>query len=67
MSWDRLWDAQIESEARPQWAQITGPLAAEGPAQNSSAKLGTVFEEADETLYWLEVMEEAGLLPAGKL
>jgi four helix bundle protein len=32
-----------------------------------SSKLGTVLEEADETLYWLEVIEEAELLPAGKL
>jgi len=32
-----------------------------------SAKLGTVLEEADETLYWLEVTEEAELLPGGKL
>lgn len=32
-----------------------------------AAKLGTVLEEADETLYWLEVTEEAELLPTGKL
>jgi four helix bundle protein len=32
-----------------------------------SAKLGTVLEEADETLYWLEVTEEAELLPREKL
>lgn len=32
-----------------------------------TAKLGTVLEEADETLYWLEIIEEAGLLPADQL
>ncbi|RYD73166.1 MAG: four helix bundle protein [Verrucomicrobiaceae bacterium] len=31
------------------------------------AKLGTVEEEADETLYWLEMIIEAGLFPAAKL
>lgn len=32
-----------------------------------AAKLGTVLEEADETLFWLEVIEEAELLSAKKL
>jgi four helix bundle protein len=31
------------------------------------AKLSVVEEEADETLYWLEVLSEAGLVPAHKL
>jgi four helix bundle protein len=30
-------------------------------------KLKTVEEEADETLYWLEVLIEAGLLPEARL
>lgn len=31
------------------------------------AKLGIVEEEADETLYWLELLIESGLVPAEKL
>ena len=31
------------------------------------AKMGIVEEEADETLFWLEVLEESGLVTAAKL
>ncbi len=31
------------------------------------AKLGIVLEEADETLYWLEVIVETDLLPEARL
>jgi four helix bundle protein len=31
------------------------------------AKLGIVEEEADETLYWMELLVESGLLPAAQL
>jgi four helix bundle protein len=31
------------------------------------AKLGIVEEEADETLYWLELLIEAGLMPESRL
>ncbi len=31
------------------------------------AKLGIVEEEADETLYWLEILIEAELMPADRL
>ena len=31
------------------------------------SKLGTVEEEADETLFWLEMIEEAGMIPSNKL
>lgn len=31
------------------------------------AKLGIVEEEADETLFWLEMIEEAKFVPAGQL
>jgi four helix bundle protein len=31
------------------------------------AKLGIVEEEADETLYWLELLAETGILPAARL
>ena len=32
-----------------------------------AAKLGIVAEEADETVYWLEVLRDAKLLPEGRL
>jgi four helix bundle protein len=31
------------------------------------AKMGIVEEEADETLFWLELLEESRLVPAAKL
>ncbi|HYX70879.1 MAG TPA: four helix bundle protein [Terriglobales bacterium] len=31
------------------------------------AKLGVVVEEADETVFWLEMLEESGLVAAAKL
>src|SRR6266478_8778001 len=31
------------------------------------AKMGIVEEEADENLFWLELLEESGLVPAAKL
>jgi len=31
------------------------------------AKLGIVLEEADETVFWLELIEEAAIFPEGKL
>lgn len=31
------------------------------------AKIGVVEEEADETLFWLELIEEAGLLKSGRV
>src|SRR6202162_336168 len=32
-----------------------------------AAKLGVVAEEADESLYWLELIRDGNLLPANKL
>ena len=32
-----------------------------------AAKLGTVLEEADESLYWLEIIRDAKLIPETKL
>ncbi|MGE5326869.1 MAG: four helix bundle protein [Deltaproteobacteria bacterium] len=32
-----------------------------------AAKLAIVSEEADETLYWLELLAESGLIPASRL
>ncbi len=31
------------------------------------AKLGIVEEEGDETLYWLELLVESGLMPEARL
>lgn len=31
------------------------------------SKMGTVEEEADETLFWLEMIEESGLVPPDRL
>ena len=31
------------------------------------AKLGVVIEEADESLYWLELLEEADIMPKARL
>src|SRR5689334_12453654 len=30
-------------------------------------KLGTAVEEADETVFWLELLEESGVVPTAKL
>jgi four helix bundle protein len=32
-----------------------------------AAKLGIVAEEADETVYWLEMLRDTKLIPEGKL
>jgi len=32
-----------------------------------AAKLGTVVEEADETAFWLEIIDEAGILPKERI
>ena len=32
-----------------------------------AAKLGTVLEEADESLYWLEMIRDGGLMSESKL
>jgi four helix bundle protein len=32
-----------------------------------AAKLGIVLEEADETVFWLELIQEGDIFPAGKL
>jgi four helix bundle protein len=31
------------------------------------AKIGIVVEEADESLYWLELLQEAGIIPVERL
>jgi four helix bundle protein len=31
------------------------------------AKLGIVLEEADETVFWLELMRDAAIFPGGKI
>ena len=32
-----------------------------------AAKIGIVIEEADETVFWLELIVEASILPEGKI
>jgi four helix bundle protein len=32
-----------------------------------AAKVGVVLEEADETVFWLELLVESGIVPAAKL
>ena len=32
-----------------------------------AAKIGVVVEEADETVFWLELLVEAGIVPASKM
>jgi four helix bundle protein len=39
---------------------------AKSPAHFLS-KLGDVEEEADETLFWLELLEESGIVPTKRL
>jgi four helix bundle protein len=42
--------------------------ACRGRSRNEFAsKLGIVVEEADESIYWLELLEENGIVPAKKL
>ena len=31
------------------------------------SKLGIVLEEADETVFWLEILSDSGIIPASKL
>jgi four helix bundle protein len=47
-------------------ANYRAACRAKSPA-DMIAKLGTVEEEADETLYWLELIVEAGLMPENRL
>jgi four helix bundle protein len=46
--------------------QTTERRAAEGRAE-FVAKLGIVLEEADETVFWLELFQEGNIFPAEKL
>jgi four helix bundle protein len=41
--------------------------AAEKSKADFIAKAGIVLEEADESLYWMELLPEAGIVPAEKL
>jgi four helix bundle protein len=47
-------------------ANYRAACRAKSPADFIS-KMGTVEEEADETLFWLELLEESGLVTAAKL
>ena len=49
---------------------ITANYRAAGRSRSKAefiAKIGVVLEEADETVCWLELLSESGIVPAGKL
>src|SRR5205823_251672 len=48
-------------------AQITGPLAEAVRVPSLVAKLGIVLEEADETIFWLELLRDSSVVPADRL
>ena len=43
------------------WQQTIGPYAVLDPAEFIS-KMGIVVEEADETVFWLEILTETGVV-----
>lgn len=57
---------QLLRSATSVGANYRAACRAKSPA-DMIAKLGTVEEEADETLYWLELIVEAGLMPENRL
>jgi len=48
-------------------AGTTGAACRDKSTADVIAKLGIVEEEADESLYWMEMLIEAGLVSASKL
>lgn len=49
---------------------ITANYRAAGRSRSKAefiAKIGVVLEEADETVCWLELLAESGIVPANKL
>src|ERR1700686_2105545 len=58
--------SQIMRSGRSVAANYRAACRAKSPADFVS-KMGTVEEEADETLLWLELLEESGLVSAAKL
>lgn len=49
-------------DVAPQWRQIIERHA----EAEFVAKMGVVVEEADETILWLELMTESGIVPSAK-
>jgi four helix bundle protein len=47
------------------WGQLSRRML--GQVAEFVAKLGIVLEEADETTFWLELMQDAGIFPDQKL
>ena len=47
--------------------RITGQLCRGKSRADFIAKMGIVEEETDETIYWMEMIIEAGLLPENRL
>ena len=58
--------SQIVRSGTPVAANYRAACRAKSPA-DFIAKMGIVEEEADETLFWLELLEESELVTAGKL
>jgi four helix bundle protein len=50
-----------------QLAQIIAPHAKPGPKLNLSAKIGIVAEEADETVFWIELLSDTGIMKKERL
>jgi hypothetical protein len=61
-----FWESRFCVQA-PQLEQTTGRRAAPARVPSSSLKLGIVLEEADETAFWLDLMQEANVFPEEKL
>jgi len=58
--------SQIVRSGTPVAANYRAACRAKSPA-DFIAKMGIVEEEADETLFWLELLEESDLVTAAKL
>jgi four helix bundle protein len=62
----RAFASQIVRSGTSVAANYRAACRAKSPA-DFIAKMGIVEEEADETLFWLELLEESELVPAAKL
>jgi len=50
-----------------QWQLIIAPYVAHGRKAEFVARMGIVAEEADESVLWLELLEETGILSHERL
>lgn len=63
---DRCWGGNCFDVALP-WEQIIGLLAAAKSKADFINKLKIVEEECDETIYWMELIVAAKLVPNSKV